>query len=302
MSFLRKNYRQQKIDKNFVSKKIIFLFFISFLLSHCKKSDSEIETPDAKKITFTVIGDVPYGNTQREGLINLVEKHNDQNTSEFVVHVGDIKKGADPCNEDVFKDVSAILKQLAKPTFIVLGDNEYNDCDDTEQALQFWNTYFLQFSENWNFTHTVINQPNRVENFNWIQDKTLFIGLNIVGSSVHDVNEWETRLTENGVWVKQLVGTHKNNIDAMVIFSHANMVEAGREKFEPFTSLFRAAALDFGKPILMINGDGHFWIKDNPWEEKNITRVQINGGIDALKVVINSDLENPFSFDNNFLD
>ena len=201
-----------------------------------------------------------------------------------------------------FEDVSTILKQLKKPTFAVLGDNEYNDCDNPNQALGFWNTYFLQFNKNWNFTHTVINQPNRSENFNWIQDKVLFIGLNIVGSSVHDEDEWQTRLTDNGNWVKQLLGTHKDNINAAVLFSHANMVETGQKKFEPFSDLFRAAAADFNKPTLIINGDGHFWINNKPWPEKNITRVQINGGVDALKVTVNPDLEKPFSFDNNFLD
>ncbi|MDY7395610.1 metallophosphoesterase [Aureibaculum sp. 2210JD6-5] len=283
-------------------KRLNFLLLIIFLVLSCKKSDDGFEQPEAKTTTFTVIGDVPYGDTQRNGLIGLIEKHNAQNTSEFVVHVGDIKKGADPCNEDVFKDVSAILKKIKIPTFIILGDNEYNDCDNSEQAFDLWKSYFLKFNENWIFSHNVTYQSNRTENFNWIQEKILFIGLNIVGSSVHDANEWGTRLTENGMWVKQLLETHKNNIDATVIFSHANMVEGGSEKFKPFTDLFRAAAKDFDKPVLIINGDGHFWIKNNPWPEQNITRVQINGGADALKVSVNTDLENPFSFDNSFLD
>lgn len=283
-------------------KKLSLLILIVFTLIACKKSEDVIENPESKTVTFTVIGDVPYGDTQREGLINLIEKHNAQKSSEFVVHVGDIKKGADPCGESTFEDVSMILKKISVPTFIILGDNEYNDCDDPDEALQFWNTYFLHFNKNWSFPHKVSYQSNRTENFNWVQDKVLFIGLNIVGSSVHDVDEWQTRLTDNGNWVKQLLETHKDAIEATIIFSHANMVEGGPTKFKPFTDLFRAAALDFGKPTLIINGDGHFWINNKPWEEKNITRVQINGGVDALKVTVNTDLENPFSFNNNFLD
>ena len=83
-------------------KKLNILLIIAFLMVACKKSEDVIENPETKTITFTVIGDVPYGDSQREGLINLIEKHNAQDASEFVVHVGDIKKGADPCNEDVF--------------------------------------------------------------------------------------------------------------------------------------------------------------------------------------------------------
>ena len=283
-------------------KNLIFLLIIYLFLSSCEKAEDKIENKDAEPVAFTVIGDVPYGDTQLEGLVNLIEKHNAQEASEFVVHVGDIKKGSVPCEENVYKDVSTILKKIKAPTFIVLGDNEYNDCDNPNEGLEFWNTYFLQFNKNWNFKHVVSNQPNRIENFNWIQNNVLFIGLNIVGSSVHNADEWQTRLTENGIWVQQLIDTNKNNIEAIVIFSHANMVEAGADKFKPFTDLFRTAAKDFTKPILLVNGDGHFWIKDNPYEEKNITRVQITGGADALKVSIDTSNENPFSFDNNFLD
>ena len=283
-------------------KKFILLFAIIFSIISCEKTEDKIQTPQAESISFTVLGDVPYGATQREGLINLIEKHNTQKDSEFVVHVGDIKKGSLPCDENVYNDVSTILKKIEVPTFIILGDNEYNDCDAPNDALQLWKTYFLQFHKNWNFSNTITYQSNRIENFSWIENKVLFVGLNIVGSSVHDANEWQNRLTENGMWVKQLLETHKTDIEAAILFSHANMIEAGQKKFEPFTSLFRAAALDFGKPTLLINGDGHFWIKDNPWTEKNITSVQINGGVDALKVTVKADLENPFSFDNSFLD
>ena len=283
-------------------KKLNLLFLIVLLIWSCENSEDKIKNPETETTTFTVIGDVPYNDIQREGLINLIEKHNSQNESEFVVHVGDIKKGSVPCEDNVYKDVNTILKKIKVPTFIILGDNEYNDCDNPQQALELWKTYFLKFNENWNFPYTITNQNNRTENFNWIQDKVLFIGLNIVGSSVHDEDEWQIRLTDNGNWVKQLLEIHKTNIDATVIFGHANMIEAGSEKFESFTNLFRAAAANFKKPILLINGDGHFWINNKPWDEKNITRVQINGGDDALKVTINTDLKNPFSFDNNFLD
>ncbi len=130
----------------------------------------------------------------------------------------------------------------------------------------------------------------------------LFIGLNIVGSSVHDADEWQTRLTDNGIWVEQLLENQKNNVLATVIFGHANMTENGADKFKPFTDIFRNAALNFNKPVLYIHGDGHFWLNNKPWPEQNIIRVQINGGADALKVMINTELENPFSFDNTFLD
>jgi len=253
-------------------------------------------------IAFTVIGDVPYNTEQRDGLIALIEKHNTIAKSEFVVHVGDIKQGADPCDEAVYEDVNNLLKEFTKPTFMLLGDNEYNDCDDPVSALQFWNQYFLNFHQNWTFNQTITYQENRSENFAWVQDKVMFLGLNLVGSDVHDQDEWDTRLGDNGNFLRDFVSANGSNSEALVIFGHANMVELGPDKFKPFTDVLRSVAIEFNKPMLYMQGDGHFWFMNRPYEEMNLLRVQIEGGANAVQVTVNPNLEQPFVFDREFLD
>ncbi|WP_157943852.1 metallophosphoesterase [Arenibacter hampyeongensis] len=278
-----------------------------FLLFSCgenKGSGSntdDVPADESLPITFTAIGDVPYNEEQRLGLIDIISKHNTTTDSEFVIHVGDIKPGAIACDEEVYLDVADILKTFKVPTFIVLGDNEYNDCEDPEQGLEYWNKYFLHFNENWSFEPQITYQTERPENFSWVKNKVLFVGLNLVGSQVHDSIEWKDRLTQNGLWVKTLLEDQKNMVDAMVVFGHANIVEAGPEKFKPFTDLFRAASQSFGKPVLMVQGDGHFWIKNKPWPEQNITRLQIDGRDTAVKITVDTNLDYPFLFDRNFL-
>lgn len=284
----------------------IFWGMVLFLFS-CKngqfsKSTNDDITKENTIISFTAIGDVPYDEKQRDGLIDIISKHNNMDPSEFVVHVGDIKPGALECDENVYQEVSSILKTFEVPTFIVLGDNEYNDCTDPQQGLKYWNKYFLHINENWRFEPTVTYQSGRKENFSWESGKVLFVGLNLVGSKVHDSLEWKNRLTQNGLWIKKLVAEKKTKVSAMVVFGHANMVEGGPDKFKTFTDLFRSAADTFNKPVLMVQGDGHFWIKDKPWKEQNITRLQIDGRDTAVKITVNTDLDYPFSFDRHFLD
>ena len=286
-----------------------WILIISILLFFsCREnngSDSSADDAPSEEITpisFTAIGDVPYNNEQRDGLINMISKHNALDPSEFVIHVGDIKPGAVECDETVYQDVSGILKTFEAPTFIVLGDNEYNDCTDPKQGLEYWNKYFLHFNENWTFEPVITYQQERTENFSWIDNQVLFIGVNLVGSQVHDSLEWNNRLTQNGLWIKKLLEEQVNKVEAMVVFGHANIVEAGPDKFKPFTDLFRAAAKSFGKPVLMVQGDGHFWIKNKPWEEQNITRLQIDGRDTAVKITVDTTLEYPFAFDRGFLD
>ncbi|MBC8768568.1 hypothetical protein H4O18_11240 [Arenibacter sp. BSSL-BM3] len=280
---------------------------LTFLLCSCgenKSSDSNTDegpTEETSPVSFTAIGDVPYNEEQRLGLIDIISKHNTINSSEFVIHVGDIKPGARDCDEDVYLDVADILKTFKVPTFIVLGDNEYNDCEDPALGLEYWNKYFLHFNENWSFEPHITYQTERPENFSWIENKVLFIGINLVGSQVHDSIEWQDRLTQNGQWVKTMLEEHKSSVEATVVFGHANIVEADPDKFKPFTDLFRAASLSFGKPVLMVQGDGHFWIKNNPWPEQNITRLQIDGRDTAVQITVNTNLDYPFLFDRNFL-
>ncbi|WP_339706096.1 metallophosphoesterase [uncultured Kriegella sp.] len=291
-------------------QRLIFLF--GFLLIVCCSSNSKTKNDDntdddipaiaLDSVIFTVIGDVPYDDAERTGLIELIETHNTKANSEFVVHVGDIKPGALPCEESVYEDVSTILKDFETPTFIVLGDNEYNDCEDPVQGFALWNQYFLHLNENWTFPYTVAYQEERLENFAWVAKKVLFIGVNIVGSSVHDAEEWEKRLTDDANWVKDQVDAHKNDIEALVVFGHANMIEAGSAKFRTFTDSFRATATDFNKPILYVQGDGHIWFQNRPYDERNILRVQVDSGPKAVKVTVNPNLEQPFVFDREFLD
>lgn len=250
---------------------------------------------------FTVIGDVPYNEEQREGLATLIDTHNAKAKSEFVVHVGDIKPGADTCDEAIYKEVNEMLKEFETPTFIVLGDNEFNDCDNPEDALALWNTYFLGFNDNWAFPHIVAYQEERPENFAWVENSVLFLGLNLVGSSVHDQAEWNKRLADDADWLEKQFELQKDSIEVVVLFGHANMTEVGPEKFQIFTDRFRAAAKLLNKPILYMQGDGHFWFQNKPWPEQNILRVQIEGGASAVQVTVNPNAADPFVFDREFL-
>lgn len=275
-----------------------------FLNNSCSNDKEKNNTPKEtiEPVIFTAIGDVPYSDWQRDTIAKVITKHNQIAKSEFVIHVGDIKTGQTPCEESIYQDVSNLLKEFTVPTFIILGDNEYNDCADPAQGLAWWNQYFLNFHKKWSFEPVVDTQTVRPENFSFIKNKVLFIGINIVGSSAHDQNEWDTRLTDNANWVKQKLETHKDDVEAVVVFGHANITELDPDKFNTFTIPFRAAAVSFGKPVLYLQGDGHVYYKNKPWPEQNITRVQIDGGHRALEVTVDANKSYPFSFNGRYLD
>lgn len=250
-------------------------------------------TKKNQTITFSAIGDVPYSEEVAQQLERNIQEHNKTSESSFVVHLGDIKPGSKPCDEAVYKRVSGMLKEFSKPVYIIPGDNEYNDCDDPLEAFGFWKKHFLHFHERWNPKWPTSYQTDQTENFMWVQNDVLFVGLNIVGGRVHDPDEWNQRLASNAEWLGQLVD--ENSPKAVVIFGHANM-NNHPEKFEIFVDEFLSLANRYKKPILYLQGDGHVWIDDRPWRQQNIRRIQVDAGANILKVTIDTSLDDPFVF------
>ena len=247
-------------------------------------------------ISFTAIGDVPYTKEQYQWLRQFVENQNTENDADFIIHLGDIKSGGLPCHEAVYREVSSILKEFTIPTFVIPGDNEWNDCADSDLAWTYWVKYLYHFHENWPSQRKVVYQPGRMENFYWIENGVLFAGFNLFGGRIVDSVQWNNRLTQNAAWLRGLLGNSVLDIEAAVIFGHANMVGTS-EKFRPFTDTFIESAQKFEKPILFLHGDGHHWIEDKPWSAQNITRVQVDfwlNGPAPLKVTIDLNSEMPF--------
>ncbi len=265
----------------------LFLTLTVFLMA-CEEN--------SKTIVFSAIGDVPYSGKQEKQLKSNIKNHNQVSDASFLIHLGDIKPGSKPCKKDIYEDVAKILKKSKKPVYIIPGDNEYNDCEHPKKAFKHWEKNFSKFNKHWETDWETSYQPKHKENFTWQKDDVLFVGLNLVGGKVHSKKEWKQRLKSNANWLEDLLEKDKNQeLKALVIFGHANL-KTHPEKFEVFTKKFRALAAEFNKPILYLHGDGHIWIKDRPWKEQNILRVQVDAGADILEVAINTKSPRPFSF------
>ena len=180
-------------------------------------------------IVFSVIGDVPYGVSELPDLQQHVADHNLYSPSRFLVHLGDMLFGE--CLEARYAEVHDALLQLAVPAFIVPGDNEWNDCDDPDLGWSYWETYFLGLEQNFCGTPTVERQGVRPENFAFVSSGVLFIGINLVGGSVHDEDEWDLRLQQDATWVSQQLSGKKSQVRAAAIFAQAGPGSSSRAAF-----------------------------------------------------------------------
>src|SRR5688572_10107517 len=91
----------------------------------------------AEPLRFSALGCGPYKAEEEAILEKQIEQVGADGKSEFLVHLGDIVSGAKKYwPEAQYAKVAGILRNSKVPTFVVLGDNEYNDLDNPAEGLQ----------------------------------------------------------------------------------------------------------------------------------------------------------------------
>ena len=113
------------------------------------------------------------------------------------------------------------------------------DCPNPEQAFGFWYDYILEFETKywpeptmWNITR---QEPNYSENFAYVHNGILFLGINLVGGVVHDAKEWQERHNADLKWIDDNYYLYEGQYDAMVILGHADPdIQANDEFFKTF--------------------------------------------------------------------
>ena len=274
-----------KTNTSIVQKLAILLFCVS--LFSCQPS----------RTTFYAFADLPYKESEVEKLKAGVQAINRDESHDFSIHLGDIKAGKAPCERWQYEQTWEILKRLDKPTFIIPGDNEWNDCPDPDSAWPLWEEHFMEFDQNWPAPKfEVARQPARRENFAFVHRRCLFVGLNLVGGRVHDEVAWKDRLNDDIHWLKKNFSTHQNKVKCAVVFGHAQPpAGAGHPNNRLFDAL-KAAALEFRKPVLFMHGDGHV-LEIERFLADNLLRLELNGGKEndwLMKVVVEAGEEQPF--------
>jgi hypothetical protein len=129
-----------------------------------------------------------------------------------------------------------------------------------------------------------------VENVIWEQSQVLFVTVNIPGGSNNDDDQWNAGAfgaVKSGPQIQEVaqrtaadlrwldaafVLAKAHGAKAVVITEQADMWDLDGTgpslshiaKYEPFVARIAQLTRDFGKPVLLINGDSHKYRSDNP--------------------------------------
>lgn len=248
----------------------------------CSFHHHDKKRPEITELIIYATGDVPYSEAEVVGLKKQINRL--PQDADLVLHVGDIRRGTTtPCPVSDYELVHGILNQSLAPLLMVVGDNEWNDCTNSDEAYTYFHQYFATIEQHWSDLAALVQRDTIYpEFFSFVQRGVLIIGLNLVGGQVHNSTEWQTRLTYQSNQVQEIILEYWNQTgDAakVIVTGHADPKLRHDGFFIPFQN-FIATTLNNQVPILYLNGDSHRYTHEtNFLNQTSLLRVMVQGGI-----------------------
>ena len=268
-----------------------------------KGPTTPINSASSTLLTFCAIADVPYNASDAAELPKQISAQMDG--CEFLVHLGDIMNGETACRESRYTDLKDILMQSLVPVFIVVGDNEWNDCGSDSEIIKgraYWDQHLLNLQNNWisasQFKITAC--PDYQESFYFVWKRTLIFGLFITGGRVQNLTEWNSRLSIQAEWVKEVIRQEvPTNAAGVIMMAHAKPTDHHKAFFSPIKNFIEYELLN-EIPFLYFHGDGHKWVyKPKFMGQPNFLGIQHEGGVrnPILKILADPEHLGPEVFD-----
>jgi hypothetical protein len=280
------------------------------------------EDRSAKPLTVAVMGDVPYGEEQEATVGDLVAAVNDDPKVRVAVHVGDIKSGSTTCTDERFQAVADTFATFEDPLVYTPGDNEWTDChrpnnggyDPLERLSAIRELFFAEPGTTLGrHPGRVDHQSSLVENVRWIESRVAFATLHVVGSdnglapwtgntapTAEQAAEVQARVAATLAWVDATFdAAEAADLDGVVLMMQADTWDpAPAPGQQAVVDRIAARTAAFDGQVLLLQGDSHSYVADNPTGLANFRRVVVHGAtlpFEYLRLTV--DARDPDLFD-----
>ena len=287
----------------------------------------------AQSFKFVALGDMPYNPPEDfvrfEKLIGEINRLNPR----FSIFIGDTKSGSTPCSDEYNVVIKNYFNQFKAPLIYSVGDNEWTDChrpqagsyDPLERLQNIRKTFFPSKMSLGQLALQLTRQSDVdpqfskfVENSFWVMNNYLFVNLHIPGSNNNferdnsAIQEYYERNRANLSWIERAFSLASSKSYAGIIFSYqADMFYKPSQATDAdsgYRDTLKALsnhAQEFAKPVLLIHGDSHRLIIDQPLRTvdqkhalENVIRLQLMGAdqIQAVEIQVNPNSDQAFGF------
>jgi len=287
---------------------------------------------------FVALGDMPYGPDAMVGpayrhLIDLIN----QAAPPFAIHVGDFKDGTAACGDADYRLQWQHFQRFASALVYTPGDNDWLDCqrrgDDVLERLQALRSLFFAQPQSLGQRPIPLQRQSELmpafasyrENARWLHRGVVFATFHTVGPrngmdaerpAVRD--EARAREAANAAWIQAaFTQARALNAPALVLATQAeSLVYPDRSQpkrgvvHEAFAASIGHTLLPLAEaapfPVLLIHGDFHRFITDQPFRNPqgqrigNLWRLEVFGEprMHAVRVRVQPGLAGapPFAF------
>ena len=233
--------------------------------------------------SFAVIGDQPYNDFLEPATDSLISSINSNSDIQWILHLGDIKGGAEPCSDSLIKRRLGQLQRSEKPLVYVPGDNEWTDCHrasngshDTQERLRFLRSQAFTASHSMGAVPFLVRQQTDQsfpEHLMWLQGSTLFISLNVPGSNNDLRNPEALRQREQAIdtWLgeaERLFESPDKSPTETVVAIQGNPIDGSGAGEKDGYTVFMTRLVNYinttKRPLLLVHGDTHRFKWDRP--------------------------------------
>ncbi|MFG2086848.1 MULTISPECIES: metallophosphoesterase [unclassified Spirillospora] len=279
-----------------------------------------------RPVTFALIGDTPYGDTQRAAFPALVSAVNDDRKIRLVLHAGDVKNGSSTCDNARFADLAELFGTFRAPFVLTPGDNEWTDCHrtaaggylPTERLDKVRKVFYPVpgktlgrqrmhvFSQATDPRHRAYR-----ENVMFSRGQVVFSTVHVVGSE-NDLEPWsqlpggdrpaprlaefEDRKAAALDWIDAAFAradrTHASGV-LLMMQAEPTATPGFAEIRERIVQHSRA----YGKPVLLVHGDEHRYEVESAYAGvPNLTRLETFGATASQWLRVTADRNDPKVF------
>jgi hypothetical protein len=278
----------------------LILFVLALLVTASPPARSQAPADPARGFTFGLIGDLGYFPHEEPWVDNVLADLNRDASLAFVAHVGDLSSPRYSCTNEMLARRLAQLRASVHPVVYTPGDNDWTDChepavkggDPLERLANLRAVFFDGDHTLGRRTFALARQsedptfPRYRENVRWDLGGVTFLTLHVTGSNngrgrtpEGDV-EYAERTQANLVWLRRgIAHARARDSRAIMVLQQANLFP----EFPPFPGTaqepsgyadlraqLEKEAAAFGKPVVLVHGDSHFFRIDKPLSPRRV--------------------------------
>jgi hypothetical protein len=246
--------------------------------------------PDA--FDFAVVGDMPYKIPDDYAAVDRLFAALAAKKPAFALHVGDVKAGSGPCSDETLRKAFEQMNRFDGALIYTIGDNEWTDChrkdagafDPRERLAKVREIFFATPAKSLGLSPISVESQGvvmdafktYVENTRFQKNGVIFVGLHTPGSNngfesqdaVAAATEFAAREKANLAWLDaSFAKARESGAKALVLFMQADFDESRiadgslprQSGFMRTLDAIEAGAKSFGRPVLLVHGDEHYF-------------------------------------------